>query len=134
MPDGEEIVLGEELFQCTESLFNPKMIGVKGDGVAELLGTTFASMDIELALAFSDKITFSGGTTMIGGFVERMKKDFQKIWKNRKFMMSYNEKNINSAWTGGSLISNLSSFQSEFVDKKEYNEYGPIIIQRKCFF
>lgn len=134
MPDGQEILLGEELFQCTEILFNPKMAGVKGDGVPELLDQTFKSLDNELALKFADKITFAGGTTFTKRFVERVRKNFQRIWKNKKFAMSNNEANINSSWNGGALISKLGSWENEFVDKGQYNEYGPIIIQRKCIY
>ena len=83
---------------------------------------------------FLKNIVFSGGSTLIKGFVERLKVELQKNKRIQKSLMSYNEKNINSAWIGGSLVSNLSSFQSEFIDKKEYEEYGSIIIQRKCFY
>ena len=134
LPDGEEILLGEELFQCAEILFNPKMAGVKSEGIPELLDQTFNSLDNELALHFADKITFAGGTTFTKSFVERVKKNFQKIWKNKRFAMSNNEANINSSWNGGALISKLESWQNEFVDKSQYSEYGPLIIQRKCIY
>jgi len=134
LPDGEHISLGEELFQCTEILFQPKMMGVKTDGIHFQLSSTFKSLDNELISLFSKYITFAGGSTLIKGFPERIKREFQQIYKNKDFVMSYNEKNINSAWLGGSLISSLSSFQTEFVDKKDYDEFGSIIIQRKCFY
>ena len=134
LPDGENINLGEELFQCTEILFNPKIIGNKSDGVHIQLDNAFNILDNDLIPLFLKNIVFSGGSTLIKGFVERLKVELQKNKRIQKSLMSYNEKNINSAWIGGSLVSNLSSFQSEFIDKKEYEEYGSIIIQRKCFY
>lgn len=122
------------MFGCTEILFNPKLLGSKNEGVHINLKNTLENLDNDLVFDYSNNITFAGGTTMIKGFLERIKKEFEKLWGNKKFSMKYNEKNINSAWLGGSLVSNLSSFQTEFIDKKEYEEYGSIIIQRKCFY
>jgi actin-related protein len=38
-----------------------------------------------------------------------------------------------SAWLGGSLISNLSSFESLWVTKEQWTSLGSAIIYRNCF-
>jgi len=38
-----------------------------------------------------------------------------------------------SVWMGGSILSSLSTFQSMWVTKEEYDECGPSIVHRKCF-
>ena len=38
-----------------------------------------------------------------------------------------------SVWIGGSILSSLSTFQSMWVSKAEYEEAGPSIVHRKCF-
>ena len=38
-----------------------------------------------------------------------------------------------SVWIGGSILSNLASFQQNWITKAEFEEYGPSVIHRKCF-
>jgi actin-related protein len=38
-----------------------------------------------------------------------------------------------SAWSGGSILSSLSTFQAMWISKAEYDESGPDIVHRKCF-
>ena len=42
------------------------------------------------------------------------------------------ERNI-AVWCGGALLASLPTFQSMWVSKQEYEEYGPTILRRKCF-
>ena len=37
-----------------------------------------------------------------------------------------------SAWTGGSLLSSLCSFEEMLISRTEYKESGPTIVHRKC--
>jgi actin len=38
-----------------------------------------------------------------------------------------------AAWIGGSILASLSTFQTMWMTKKDYEESGPSIIHRKCF-
>ena len=38
-----------------------------------------------------------------------------------------------SAWLGASTLASLSTFQTMWITKQEYDESGPNIIHRKCF-
>jgi len=38
-----------------------------------------------------------------------------------------------SVWIGGSILSSLSTFQTMWVTKAEFEESGPGIVHRKCF-
>ena len=41
-----------------------------------------------------------------------------------------------AAWIGGSILSSISTFESMWITKYEYEEYGDyteVIIRRKCF-
>jgi len=39
-----------------------------------------------------------------------------------------------SVWIGGSILSSLSTFQSMWITKSEYDDSGPSIVHRKCFW
>ena len=36
-------------------------------------------------------------------------------------------------WIGGSILSNISTFESAWITKTEYEESGVTIVHRKCF-
>jgi len=36
-------------------------------------------------------------------------------------------------WIGGSILSSLSTFQTSWITKQEYQETGSTIVHRKCF-
>jgi actin-related protein len=38
-----------------------------------------------------------------------------------------------SAWIGGSVLASLTFFQQSWINRQEYDEYGPSIVHRKCF-
>ena len=38
-----------------------------------------------------------------------------------------------AVWQGGAVVSNLSSFKDNWITKEEYEEYGALIVRRKCF-
>jgi actin-related protein len=38
-----------------------------------------------------------------------------------------------SVWLGGSILASLSTFQTMWISKSDYDESGPNIIHRKCF-
>lgn len=37
-----------------------------------------------------------------------------------------------AVWIGGSVLSSLTTFESMWISKQEYNESGPSIVHRKC--
>jgi actin-related protein len=39
-----------------------------------------------------------------------------------------------SIWIGGSILASLSTFQQMWISKQEYDESGPSIVHRKCFY
>jgi len=38
-----------------------------------------------------------------------------------------------SVWIGGSILASLSTFQTMWIRKEEYDDAGPGIVHRKCF-
>ena len=38
-----------------------------------------------------------------------------------------------ATWIGGSILSTVSSFESNWITKTEYEELGATIVHRKCF-
>ena len=79
-------------------------------------------------------IVLSGGTTMYPGVGERMTKELTALAPSTmKIKVIAPPERKYSVWIGGSILSSLSTFQSMWISKAEYDESGPAIVHRKCF-
>lgn len=81
-------------------------------------------------------IILSGGSTLFEGLAERMWQEIHKknlVTNNRIKVLAPPER-LYSVWLGGSILASLSTFQTMWITKQEYDERGGAqIIHRKCF-
>ena len=52
-------------------------------------------------------------------------------WRVKVTSPGLNERAVCS-WLGGSILGSLGSFHEMWITKKEYEEFGPSIVNRKC--
>ncbi|KAJ8981489.1 hypothetical protein NQ317_007015 [Molorchus minor] len=139
-PNGFHRDFGVERFKIPEPLFNPTT-GAKAGiqpilGVGSLVTTSVGMCDIDLRPAMYGSVVVTGGNSCLQGFTERLNRDLAA-----KTPPSMRLKIISApgaserrfgAWTGGSILSSLGSFQQLWVSKQEYEESGKVIVQSKC--
>lgn len=100
----------------------------------ELVYNSIMLSDVDIRRSLYENIVLSGGTTMYPGLSERLGKELVKmVPAAMKVKVVSAEERKYSVWIGGSILSSLSTFQSSWVTKKEYEETGPQIVHRKCF-
>ncbi|KAH8056843.1 hypothetical protein JL722_7058 [Aureococcus anophagefferens] len=137
LPDGNVIVIGNERFRCPEVLFQPSFIGKEASGIHDCTFQfqTIMKCDVDIRKDLYCNIVLSGGTTMFPGVGERMTKELTALAPSTmkiKVVAPPPERKY-SVWIGGSILSSLSTFQSMWISKAEYDESGPAIVHRKCF-
>ncbi|EKU23482.1 hypothetical protein NSK_004938 [Nannochloropsis salina CCMP1776] len=134
LPDGNVIVLGSERFRAPEVLFQPSFIGKEASGVHDCTFQTIMKCDVDIRKDLYSNIVLSGGTTMFPGIGERMTKEISALAPpTMKVKVVAPPERKYSVWIGGSILSSLSTFQSMWISKAEYDESGPSIVHRKCF-
>lgn len=156
LPDGNNIVIKDQRIRCPEVLFNPSIIGKEGSGIAQMCYDSIQKCDIDLRADLYHNIHLTGGTSMFTGLTKRLLKEMvDLVPESMKFQLRINgegfkmkdDKNDDNnnesneqkferkyaVWIGGKNLSNISSFQSNWITKEEYEEYGAIIVHRKCF-
>ena len=76
-----------------------------------------------------------GGNTLFPGFADRLQQGLAAItpylMKNPSVVTPPDAKL--SAWHGGSMLASLSTFRDMCIHAKEYEEYGPVMMHRKCW-
>eukprot|EP01083_Nonionella_stella_P130899 397394_1 len=162
LPDGQTIVLKkEERYQCTQPLFEPKLLDIEHEGIAHLIHETvsmIAKGDANIACDLTQHIILSGGNTMFTGLKERILKeltgpptilvngylrthgkeigdDVTRLvtgYFNYKYNIIAPPERKYSAWIGGSILCSLSTFEYMWISPYEYDETGASIVHRKC--
>ena len=132
LPDGKEIVLGIERFQCPEGLFQPSLLGKECAGIHTILNESITKCDAVFQKELYSNIVLSGGTTLLPGFVERMRNYLAQ--HKTDFNITVPRELKHSVWLGGSILACLCNSQkSMWISKQEYDEYGSSIVHSKCF-
>jgi len=134
LPDGQVITIGNERFRAPESLFQPSFLGMESAGIHETGYVSIMKCDIDIRKDLFANIVMSGGTTMYAGIADRMQKEITALAPSTlKIKIIAPPERKYSVWIGGSILSSLSTFQTMWITKEEYEESGPGIVHRKCF-
>jgi actin, other eukaryote len=134
LPDGNTVTVGNHRFRCPEALFKPSLIGKEASGIHELAFNSISKCEIDVRKDLYSNIVLSGGTTMYNGIAERITKEIVSLAPSAmKIKVVAPAERKYSVWIGGSILSSLSSFQSMWITKSEFDESGPNIVHRKCF-
>jgi actin beta/gamma 1 len=134
LPDGQVITIGNERFRCPEVLFKPSLIGMEQSGIHQTTYDSIMKCDVDIRKDLYGNTVLSGGTTMFEGIAERMTKEITALAPaSMKIKIVAPPERKYSVWIGGSILSSLSTFQSMWISKQEYDESGPSIVHRKCF-
>ena len=136
LPDGTHIIIKDQRIRCPEALFKPELIGKDGVGIAEACNYSIQKCDIDIKKDLYNCIVLSGGNSMFNGFKERLEKEIKYIapdsMKEEVKVIASPERKY-AIWIGGAILSTISTFESSWITKTEYEEYGATIVHRKCF-
>jgi len=133
LPDGQLITIGEERFKAVEALFQPSMLGMEGPGVHEATFESVQRCDVDVRRELFGNVVLSGGTTMYPGMADRVQRELTALAPSSvKVRVVAPPERKYSVWIGGSILASLSTFQSMWISKQEYDECGPGIVHRKC--
>jgi len=133
LPDGNVISVGKERFQCPEALFQPSFVGREAQGVHHTTFQSIMKCDVDIRKDLYSNVVLSGGTTMYDGIGERMTKELTELAPSTMQIkvIAPPERKF-SVWIGGSILSSLSTFQTMWITRDEFDESGPAIVHRKC--
>jgi len=134
LPDGRTIVVGEERFQCPEVLFNPHIVGKEEAGVDVMCFDSVNRCEVDIRKELYGNIVLSGGNTMFEGLSDRLQRSVTELTVStvQVKIIAPPERKY-SVWIGGSILSSLSTFQTMWITKDEYEEFGPQVVHKKCF-
>lgn len=135
LPDGKTILLDSERFRCPEALFQPSLVGnEEGLGIHDSTFQAITKCKMVTHKDLYSNIVLAGGNTMFPGIVGRMTKKVSRLAPaTMKIKVEAPPERQYSVWVGGSILASMSTFESMWISKAEYDEVGHSIIHRKCF-
>ena len=135
LPDGTNISIKEQRIKCPEALFKPDMIGKNLDSISKICNDSIQKSNVDIRKDLYNSIVLSGGTSMNNELPERFFKEIKNLvddsLKEEIKTISSPERKY-ATWIGGSLLADSSS-DSMWITKSEYEEFGDLIVHRKCF-
>nr|ADH43034.1 Actin [uncultured SAR11 cluster alpha proteobacterium H17925_45G17] len=141
MPDSTVVTVNNQMIRVPEVMFKPYLDGSsrRHFSIHEILKRTIFDNDIDLHRVLMENIVLSGGNTKFVNYGERMEAEVKQLVPN-PMMSSWvhtvvprENDSLFSAWTGGALLSALSTFEGMWLTMEMYNEKGPRAIHEVCF-
>ncbi|KAK9466225.1 actin family [Lipomyces arxii] len=141
-PDGYNLSFGAERYSTTEALFQPQAYPIPettadatAQGIAELISLSVNACDVDARANLVNNIVLIGGTSLLQGFTERINTELSQAFPGMKIRIqapgNASERKY-SGWIGGSILASLGTFHQMWVGKKEYEEVGAVIVEKRC--
>jgi len=131
LADKQVIALSNERFRCTETLFNPSMLGAELPGVHTMVYESIMRTSVDLRKDLFGNIVISGGPTLSPGFAERLQTEVSWLAPTTmKIRVVAPPERKYSVWIGGSILGSLSVFNG-WVSRAEYDEIGVTALHEK---
>lgn len=143
-PDGANNVFGVERFRAAEGLFDVKSAFVDADNpqpdqkqsIQALCSAALGAVDVDLRASLLNNIVSTGGSSMIQGFNDRLHYEISNLYPGAQKVRIHSPGNLYerkfAPWIGGSILASLGSFHQLWISKKEYEEIGANIVEKRC--
>jgi actin-related protein 4 len=144
-PDGYNQVFGIDRFRVVESLFDVKAAIPDPDSpfppptqaqtIPELIKASLGGVDVDIRPHLLANVVVTGGSSLLYGFTDRLNHELMQLFPGPRVRISAPgntaERRFGS-WIGGSILASLGTFHQMWISKKEYEEHGANIVEKRC--
>ena len=130
----EPVVIGDARFRCAEILFTPCVGGKDSgmEGIHQLVWKAIRRCDESVRKDLYGNICLCGGTSLIGGFQQRMRRELEELAVvGTEINVGCVPDGVFTNWVAGSRM--VSEMKSGFTTREEFEEYGPELVHKKMF-
>ncbi|CAO2656056.1 Nn.00g048590.m01.CDS01 [Neocucurbitaria sp. VM-36] len=143
MPDGWNQVFSSERFRAAEGLFDASAALTSEASprpkdehtIPRLVQAAVQQVDADQRPLLLSNIVVTGGSTLLYKFNERLNYEINSIYpstRNKLIAPGSVVERKYAAWIGGSILASLGSFHQLWISKKEYEEHGAGIVEKRC--
>lgn len=143
MPDGSNQMWREQRFRVSEGMWDetaalptPNADALtKAQTIPELIRACVNSVDIDLRPNLLGNIVVTGGSSLLHGFNDRLNIELTNAFPGMRIKLhaaGLTTERRFGAWIGGSILASLGTFHQMWISKKEYEENGVGIVEKRC--
>eukprot|EP01038_Epipyxis_sp_PR26KG_P006811 gene6811-9327_t len=108
------------------------------ESLPKLILESILRSDHDQYSVLASNIVLTGGGSCFDGISDRLKLSLDQLihttapsWKVKLTSLNENERML-CPWLGGSILASLDSFHEMWISKQEYEEFGSLVVDRKC--
>ncbi|KAM3086076.1 Actin-related protein 4 [Clarireedia jacksonii] len=143
MPDGANQMWGVERFNVAEGMWDEKAaLPVDGEAaptkaqtIPEMVKASIAAVDMDLRAHLLQNVIVTGGSTLLQGFTDRLQSELTALYPGARVKLQaagLTPERRFGGWIGGSILGSLGTFHQMWISRKEYEEFGASIVEKRC--
>lgn len=144
MPNGYNQMWREQRYKVAEGMWDDAAAFPTGSDdlalarahtIPELIKTSLSGVDVDLRPALLGNIVVTGSTSLINGFNDRLYNELTTMQPGMKIKIhsaGLTSERRFGAWIGGSILASLGTFHQMWISRKEYEENGAGIVEKRC--
>ena len=149
-PDGYNQLFSFERYKIVETLFDAQCYTVPSPDSSEgrlypqpdqnstilaLVKAAVNQVDVDIRPNVLNGVVLTGASSMIKNLPERLQNELTKMYPSTRVRVhaagSLVERKF-ASWVGGSILASLGTFHQMWISKKEYDEHGPGLVEKRC--
>ena len=154
-PDGYNQLFTTDRFRVVESLFDhrayipppPNNASLSSESlrfpsppepshtILALIKQSLSAVDVDLRGHMLANVVCTGGSTLIPGLTSRLDAELQRLYPSTRVKIHASGNVVErkfGGWTGGSIMASLGTFHQMWISRKEYEEHGAGIVEKRC--
>ncbi|KAI1375426.1 Actin/actin-like protein [Hypoxylon crocopeplum] len=143
MPNGSNQMWREQRFRVSEGMWDETAAlptaatesVTKAQTIPELIKAAINAVDVDLRPNLLGNIVVTGGTSLLNGFNDRLNNELALMYPGMKIKLhaaGLTTERRFGAWIGGSILASLGTFHQMWISRKEYEENGVGIVEKRC--
>lgn len=144
-PDGYNMLFGLERFRMTEGIFTPRSMLASANiphpypehtlGLKDMVFAAMKDVDVDIKQIILNSVVVTGAGSLLYQFNERALHELGIAFPGPRVKMLASQIPVErryATWLGGSILASLGSFHQLWISKKEYEEHGANIVEKRC--
>ena len=143
MPDGWNQVFGVERYKVVEGMFDAKAAYSDSENPAPtaaqtlpaLLRESLNAVDVDARGHMLGNVVVTGAASQLVGFLDRLNAELSAMFPGMRVKVVAPGMSIErrfGSWIGGSILGSLGTFHQMWISKKEYEDHGAGIVEKRC--
>ncbi|KAL2016368.1 hypothetical protein VTK56DRAFT_3826 [Thermocarpiscus australiensis] len=144
MPDGSNQMWREQRYRVAEGMWDESAayppVGdeaavSKAQTIPALIKAALDGVDVDLRPNLLANVVVTGSTSLLNGFTDRLNHELTAMFPGVKIKIhaaGLTSERRFGAWTGGSILASLGTFHQMWISRKEYEENGAGIVEKRC--